>query len=185
MSRDPRRRGARPGRGAPRRGKTAGRRPTTTHSEQPGGSRTAFVFKVALKGAGGVWRRIAVHGDQTLHHLHAAIFQAFDREEEHLYSFYFPKPGARSRDRLRTAVEYTHPFNARQDPFGERVPDASRTKLARLELQVGRTFDYLFDFGDGWWHEITVEGLDDAGGRYPRILEQRGESPPQYPDPDF
>lgn len=45
---------------------------------------------------------------------------------------------------------------------------------------------YLFDFGDEWWHEITVEQIDakpEEGG-YPRVLEEHGQSPPQYPDMD-
>ncbi len=54
-----------------------------------------YTFKVALKGAKGIWRRIEVAGKQTLDDLHEAIFEAFDREEEHLYSFYFPPPGSR------------------------------------------------------------------------------------------
>jgi len=35
-----------------------------------------------------------------------------------------------------------------------------------------------------WWHEITVEQTDaaDDKGRYPRIVERKGDSPPQYPD---
>jgi hypothetical protein len=144
------------------------------------------VFKIALKGRTGVWRRIAMRGDRTLHHLHEAIFLAFDREEEHLYSFYFPKPGARGRDRLRTAVEYTHSFAGEPDPFGEARPDASKARLDRLHLKAGQKFEYLFDFGDSWWHEITVDGVAVplAGRGSVSLLERHGASPPQYPDPE-
>ncbi len=34
-----------------------------------------------------VLRIIEIRGDQTLEDLHCAIFNAFDREEEHLYEF--------------------------------------------------------------------------------------------------
>ena len=54
-----------------------------------------FVFKVALAGQKSIWRKIAMRGNQTLDDLHEAIFDAFDRYDEHLYSFYFPPPGTK------------------------------------------------------------------------------------------
>ena len=102
------------GGGVPSRSRRAARTESKAVAPSKG-----FVFKVALKRRPGIWRRIAMHGDRTLRDLHQAIFAAFDREEKHLYSFYFPKAGDRGRDRLRTAVEYTHPFAAEPNPFGE------------------------------------------------------------------
>lgn len=151
-------------------------------------SRNVYIFKVALKDAKRISRRIAVRGDQTLDQFHNIIFQAFDRYDPHLYSFYFPKPGARGRARMRDAVEYTHPFVLEDAPFGDRdLHNAAAAKLEELNLETGQTFDYLFDFGDDWLHEIKVEKTDGEvePGHYPRILEKRGESPPQYPsDPE-
>jgi len=145
-----------------------------------------YVFKVALAGAKSIWRRIAMRGNQTLDDLHEAIFHAFDRDDEHMYSFYFPRPGRKGRAAIRDAKEYTHPFNAADPgPFADKpLNNAKKTKLSALGLKVGRTFLYLFDFGDEWWHEITVEQTDapDDKGRYPRILEKKGDSPAQYPD---
>ena len=34
-----------------------------------------------------ILRKIEIRGDQTLEDLHLAIFDAFDREEEHLYEY--------------------------------------------------------------------------------------------------
>jgi len=145
-----------------------------------------FVFKIALDSRKSIWRRIALRGSQTLDDLHEAIFQAFDRDDEHLYSFYFPKPGSRGRGRLRDAVEYTHPMNAGDSgPFDdEPLTGADAVQLSALRLRPGRKFLYLFDFGDEWLHEITVETVEgaDDGGRYPRIMEKHGDSPPQYPE---
>jgi hypothetical protein len=55
-----------------------------------------------------------------------------------------------------------------------------------LGLKPRQVFLYLFDFGDSWWHEITVEQIDaqPEKGKYPRVLERHGQSPPQYPDVD-
>lgn len=150
-------------------------------------SKRVYVFKVALAGRKSIWRRIAVRASQTLDDLHEAIYDAFDRYDEHLYSFYFPKPGAKGRNRLRDAVEYSHPYMEEEpDPFGEVPCNAAKAKLSTLGLKPGQVFLYLFDFGDQWWHEITVEQIDAdrEKGKYPRMLERHGQSPPQYRDVD-
>jgi hypothetical protein len=145
-----------------------------------------FVVKVCLKNNKRIWRRIAIRGDQTLDDLHEAIFDAFDRDDEHLYSFYFLNPGERGRDRMKGAKEYTHPFNAKKSKgmLGFPLPDASQAKIAALPLAKGSKFEYLFDFGDSWWHELTVESTDGVPDDrpYPRVVEAKGKSPPQYPD---
>jgi Plasmid pRiA4b ORF-3-like protein len=147
-----------------------------------------FIFNVALKGAKRIWRRIATRGDQTLEDLHFAIFDAFDRDDEHLYAFYLFRPGARGRDKWRGAVEFAHPLSAEDPgPFADHpVHNAAETQIALLPLGPGTSLEYLFDFGDEWWHELTVEQTDATPDkkRYPRVIEKRGDSPPQYPDFD-
>lgn len=146
---------------------------------------TVYVFKVALQGNKRIWRRIAVRSDQTLDDFHQAIFKAFDRDDEHLYSFYFPSPGSRGRAVLRTALEYAHPGYVEEGDFfgGKRVHNAAEAALGTLGLASGQRILYLFDFGDSWWHEVTVERTDAPveAETYPCVVEKRGESPPQYP----
>jgi hypothetical protein len=148
-------------------------------------SETEYVFKVNLKGSRRISRTIALRGDQTLHDLHEAIFAAFDRFDEHLYSFYFPKAPSRRRGTAGPrSKEYTAPqvFDEPNPLDDENQFDASSTKLDDLRLRPGETFEYLFDFGDSWWHEGTVEAVNPSvpRARYPQIRESRGASPPQY-----
>jgi hypothetical protein len=147
-----------------------------------------YVFKVAMAGAKGIWRRIAMLPTQTLDDLHEAIYHAFDRDGEHLYSFFFPARPTTSLRKIYDSPQYTHPENAKDaGPFGdEPIPSAAKAKLKALGLVPRQRFYYLFDFGDSWWHEITVETLDAPreDGPYPRIMEKHGDSPPQYPDPE-
>ncbi len=149
-----------------------------------GSSDTEYVFKVALKGARRVARTIALRGDQTLDDLHEAIFAAFDRFDPHLYSFYFPKAPSWRRTAGPRPKEYTAPQMI-DEPDGfddEERFDASATKLDDLRLKPGQNFEYLFDFGDCWWHEGTVEAVNPSvpQARYPQIRASRGISPPQY-----
>lgn len=130
-----------------------------------------------------VARTIEIRGDQTLARLHDAIFKAFDREDEHLYEFQVG--GRRPMDprALRYGRGDLGAFS-----FGEPdiVHSATRTRLESVPVGVGDSFLYWFDFGDDWWHNIAV--IEIAGsapaGRYPRVTERVGESPPQYMDWD-
>lgn len=128
-----------------------------------------------------VSRTIQIRGDQMLVQLHRAIFRAFDREEEHMYEFQF---GKSPRD--RSAAHYVLPV-VLEDPMGwEDKPTGvvTRTTLGSLNLAVGQRFYYWFDFGDDWWHQITVTAIDEQAptGTYPKITQRLGASPPQYVD---
>ena len=104
-----------------------------------------------------VWREIDIKGSQTLHTLHRAIFDAFDRWEHHLYSFYM------SPNRRDKTKEYASPYFFEDDDEVEAVPrDASRIRIATLGLAVGDKFDYMFDYGDDWEHVVEVVGISDA-----------------------
>lgn len=147
-------------------------------------SETEYVFKVKLKSAKRIVRTIAMRGDQTLDDLHEAIFAAFDRYDAHLYSFYFPKAPSRRATTGPRPKEYSAPQMC-DEPGGYRDDsrfDASATRLDDLGLTPGQKFEYLFDLGDCWWHEGTVEAVKPAVPRaqYPQIWARRGASPPQY-----
>lgn len=126
-----------------------------------------------------VSRTIQIRGDQTLEDLHHAIFDAFDREEEHMYEFQFGT-GPMDPDGPR----YVLP-GAFETDAGERTAAAGRVDTATigsLNLEVGRSFGYWFDFGDDWWHQINVEAIDEKvpKGKFPRVTKRVGKSPPQY-----
>jgi len=133
-------------------------------------------------GEGAVWRTIEMRGNQTLDQLHKAIFKAFDRFDEHLYSFYMTK---NRRDPMQ---EYASPYLFEDDDFllNDRPHSARGAKLDKLELAPRRKFYYTFDYGDDWEHVVEVLSIKDEEpvGRYPRISERHGESPEQYPELD-
>jgi hypothetical protein len=68
-----------------------------------------YVFKVALFYAKRIYRKIAIEGDQPLDDLHQVIYEAFDRYDEHLYSFYFPFKPTQSKHIIRKSPQFTHP----------------------------------------------------------------------------
>jgi hypothetical protein len=122
-------------------------------------------------------RTIAIRGDQTLEDLHEEIFDAFDREEEHMYEFLFGR-GPTDRNALRYVLPMVADDGWSDPPAG--VVDS--TTIDSLGLKVKDRFWYWFDFGDDWKHRIEVKAVADPAppGRYPAVVDRVGESPPQY-----
>ncbi len=129
-------------------------------------------------------RTIEIRGDQTLEDLHDIIFVAFDRFDPHMYEFQVGgkgpnDPGAR---RYVMPEDFGGPIGI-SDADG----DVSKTTIASLRLAVDEVFGYWFDFGDDWWHRIDVVSVKDKipKGKYPKIIKQIGNSPPQYDDEEW
>ncbi len=127
-------------------------------------------------------RTIEIRGDQALAKLHEAIFEAFDRDDEHMYEFQVGGKGPMDRKARR----YVLPMG--ENPFEDPKPvgAVTRTTVDALGLKNGQVFGYWFDFGDDWWHQINVLSIKDnaSAGRYPRVTVEVGQSPPQYIDWD-
>jgi hypothetical protein len=148
-----------------------------------------YVVKVWVNGTRRVSRTLAFRGDQTLDDVHRAIFEAFDRFDQHLYAFYFPKLIPKRGACLGMVKQFAPPEMVEdQGSVGIDGPrDSTMSRLDALGLKVGKTFEYLFDFGDSWLHEVEVVGIgpQQPGRRYPSLLEKKGVSPPQYADVDM
>jgi hypothetical protein len=126
-------------------------------------------------------RVIEIRGDQTLDQLHQAIFEAYDRWEQHLYEFQL---GKRPFDPSGPNYAPTDPGSLKRE--GEKRGDSRTTKLDDLGLKVERVFGYWFDFGDDWFHQVQVDRIERAipTVTYPRVIERVGKSPPQYDEED-
>lgn len=125
----------------------------------------SYLFKVMLNNKS--WRTIQLSSKHTLLDLHNYIQRAFEFNDDHLYAFYMDKK------------KYSkHCYNSPMDNQG---PFVQETKIGTLKLYEGRTFLYLFDFGDEWEFDIEVleilEGNEDVPAK---ICEIKGEAPEQY-----
>ena len=128
-------------------------------------------------------RTIQIRADQTLEELHRAIFDAFDREEEHMYEFQVGGKGPMDPKALRyvlPACDYE--IESEGMPAGV----VTRTTVGSLGLKVSDAFGYWFDFGDDWWHQVNVVAIGEQGarGKFPKVTKRVGHSPPQYADWD-
>lgn len=150
-----------------------------------------YLFKVALDHDKRTYRHIEILDSQTLEDFHEIIFEAFDRYDEHLYSFYLTGTATKSLSKRRRAPEITDPMIIEDEGplffMREReLYDASKTTIGDLGLKEKDKMYYLFDFGDEWWHEITLLSIIETKRKtgLPRIVKKVGESPDQYPDLD-
>jgi len=146
----------------------------------------AYLFKVALMHKRRIYRNIEILENQTLADLHEMIFDAFDRYDEHLYSFFLTWKSTRSTRTIYGSPEYTHPMALQQQyALGfKKQYNAGESTIGKLGLREKDKLYYLFDFGDEWWHELTVLKIQSAAKseQYPKIVKIAGESPDQYPD---
>lgn len=111
-----------------------------------------------------VRRVVEVPGEVSLAVLHEVVQEAMGWEHAHLHEFEIGD------------ARYGMP-----DPdWDSEVADESKTKLFRL-VGVGDRFGYVYDFGDGWEHVLTVESITvpESGVRYPRCVAGAGACPPE------
>jgi len=129
-----------------------------------------------------ICRTIQIRGDQTLEDLHYAIFDAFDREDQHMYEFQVGGKGPMDPKARRYVL--SGPFESPMPGSPRAAGDVTRTSIGSLGLKKGDAFGYWFDFGDDWWHQINVVAIDNKvpPGKYPKVAKRVGQSPPQYAD---
>jgi hypothetical protein len=149
-----------------------------------------YTFRVRILGgflapedARAVWRELEVAANQTLEDLGEAIPLAFGFDDPHLWSFFLT---GRAWD---PTSEYA--LESQSDPLGGPRARAARRVAIRDVPFLGATgkreFLFLFDYGDEWHFGVKLLRLSptvEPGARYPRIVAQQGEAPPQYPDLD-
>ena len=127
-----------------------------------------------------ILRIIDVRGTDTLSDLHYALFEAFDREDDHLYEFYF----GTDQPYDLTATRYSRAASMAVLSEDEKPALSPETAtIDSLHLERGDVFYYLFDTGDDWWHRITVTEVNVPkvkSSRYPRLVKKIGKSPAQY-----
>ena len=133
-------------------------------AKRPVAAKNVHRLKVTLRGSKPpIWRRFEVPSDITLARLNSVIQLGFGWEDCHLWVFETPA------GRYGTA-----------DPDLE-IRSATSKKLSAVADWPGDKLRYEYDFGDGWDHDIVVEGVQPAepGVAYPRCIAGKRACPPE------
>ena len=133
---------------------------------------SVFEFRVELRGINPpIWRRIQLPASSTFWDLHCAIQDAMGWLDSHLHAFVLDDP--------QTGDE---------EWAGLPDPDDLESGKAGWDVKVrdhfaspGDTVEYLYDFGDGWEHDVTLQKVlpREPEGRYPRCVAGKRACPPE------
>jgi len=121
-----------------------------------------------------IWRQVLVPSQVTLDHLHVIILGAMGWHDSHLHEFQI----GRRR------------FQPEPDDYPSDMKIEDETGVAFKPLVKKNTkFGYLYDFGDGWQHTVTVEAIANDEDFWPVCLAGEYACPPEdcggpfaYPD---
>ncbi|MCX6045694.1 MAG: hypothetical protein NT075_11330 [Chloroflexi bacterium] len=89
-----------------------------------------------------------------------------------------------SDDQLDEILNITDQELEELDDDEEEAGDVRTTTIESLGLRKGKTFMYLFDYGDEWRFKVKVDAInkDAPDAEYPLLVEEVGEAPAQYAD---
>jgi len=126
-------------------------------------------FEVSLEGLEPrIWRRFLLRAEGSFEDLHEAIQDAFGWDSSHLWEF-------QSADEEATAIAGVS-FEA---DWGSDAPPANGVGLTGFFNAPQRRCLYLYDFGDGWRHEVVLRGERPAGGTTRSLLAGERACPPE------
>lgn len=113
-----------------------------------------------------VTRTLQVPVNLRLDRLHLVIQAAMGWENSHLYAF------------LAGSKRWALPDPGFDD---DALPVAKASLADIIDASAAAPIRYIYDFGDGWVHLITVDGTDApiAGDLYPKLIDVTGKCPPE------
>lgn len=138
--------------------------------------RNVLQLRIVLRGTNPpVWRRIQIPESYAFYDLHVAIQNAMGWTDSHLHMFEVAgRPGKKAR--LRIYCPFMEP-DLDEGPLLLTTEVSVRDHLAKKNDKAV----YEYDFGDGWLHELVVEGVKPRASRvrYPLCLDGEGACPPE------
>jgi hypothetical protein len=114
-----------------------------------------------------IWRQVEVPTSITLKGLHDIVQAVMGWFDYHLWEFTIGRQ------------RYGLPMD---DDWGtEPRIEASKVRLRDVLKARKTVIDYMYDFGDGWEHRLTVTDVRPgaAGGSYPRYIGGERNAPPE------
>ena len=115
-----------------------------------------------------IWRIIQIRGDASLGKLHDYIVAVMGWEDYHLHRFKID------------GKNYGVPDPEYNDLDDFRILNERKYSLEKLLLE-GQEFEYEYDFGDSWLHNIVVEKVFPAEKKkyYPICISGERNCPPE------
>ena len=105
-------------------------------------------FKITLLGSKpSIWRQFHIPEDYRFDRFHQVLQIVMGWENAHLHDFKF------SNRKIGMLFDDMWDF--------EEMEDETKVYLRDVYLEIGSRFQYCYDFGDNWEHELEVEGITE------------------------
>lgn len=101
------------------------------------------------------------------------IQSAFGWNNYHLYQF--SKSGYSSKQSIGIVQE----DNDNDFFMGRKELDASQVRLSEIFQLAGQKYTYIYDFGDDWTHQITLEAIFSDTILNAELIAGKGACPPE------
>lgn len=119
-----------------------------------------------------IWRRLSLPGDLTLDAVHTLFQAAMGWTDSHLHRF-----------QLGVGHGHDQPYFVTEfdEEEGDEGTREDGVRLDQVLRAPGDRLTYLYDFGDGWEHRVTLESMAPlmASDREPRCLAGAMACPPE------
>ena len=148
-----------------------------------GDCKKIFTFRVNYLLKKRVWREFELHGCETLEEFADAIVDSMGWAKDHLHGFFIPE----GRGSMKY---YAYTENGIYAPGMEDDPSptfkSDQVRIGNIDYEKYPKIGFVFDFGDGHRFDIlwkgTRIGAKEQDGSMPKLIDQRGVGPEQYPD---
>ena len=141
-----------------------------------------YLFRVTYLSKKLIWRDVAILGSQTFEDLAEAIIDSMDWDNDHMHGFSFP-------EKHKRGYFYYTPFTFfadgwEDDPYP--TYKSNQILICNINYDIYPKLRFEFDFGDSHMFEVQFKGMRELQKgetikSLPRILDQRGVAPEQYP----
>lgn len=151
----------------------------------------AYQIKITLVGSSPlIWRKVIVPADITFKRLHDVIQFSMGWKNYHLYDFNIREENIIITGDEERIAEYEFyskmKLTKKNDPHGfiantlkVKPMLSSKVKIDKY-LKEEQNIEYIYDFGDYWKHDITLEKvIDDYQYGYPTCVDADGGCPPE------
>lgn len=139
----------------------------------------AFRLRIQLKLGNRLprcWREIEIPARRSFLDLHIAIQRIFNWYDEHIFHFKLTAYGQGLRAEQSSFMD---PGAECLAPPDTAVVEADKLLLGDVFPQT-RSVLYLYDYGDGWEHEIALlETIEKTRLKNPRLTSGSGDAPPE------
>lgn len=136
-----------------------------------------FQFKIQLKDISEpkVWRRVLVPAEFNFLQFHMVIQSAFGWDDAHW--FLFSPKGWRSSPEIKL-FEIANDDDDNADNDKDSL-NATAVKLCDIFTAEKQKYTYIYDFGDCWFHQITLEKILEEKVLQARCIKASGACPPE------